>query len=85
MDAEPSDWRSDGDELNVAGAQAEIALREEAALAVDKNVAGVNGFQPLRDQRHQPVVVQAMRMEEGPVTVEQCADRLLAIDHDLGL
>jgi hypothetical protein len=56
-DAEPPGWRSDGDELNVAGVQAEVALREEAALAVDKNVNGVNGFQPLREQRHEPVVV----------------------------
>ena len=65
--------------------QAEVALREEAALAVDKDVAGVNDFQPLRYQGHEPVVVEAMRMEEGLVTVEQRADRLLAVDHDLGL
>ena len=57
--------RRNGDELHVARVTADVAFRDIAALAVDEHVAGIDDVETLRDQRHQPVVVEVMRVEEG--------------------
>ena len=82
-DAERARGAVDRDELEVAGVQAEIALRHVAPLPVHEDVPRIDDVQGLRDQGHQAVIVEMIGMKEDLMAAEQRADLLLRVDHDL--